>query len=666
MRINLKTKIVIMLIILITLPMLVMGARSTKLAENKMLDQYLASMQEVNKATTTSLENVLQGNEKSLTLHTGNYNLRNILVDPTTESFLLDSLQSYRDVNPDVLNSFVGTRDKIMYINPITDLPDDYDPTSRVWYTGAVQTDKVIWTDPYVDIGTGKTVITAAMQIPESSDGTSPGVAGIDLQLSYFSDLVSKVKVAETSEAYIIAKDGMIFAHPNPDMIGKNIKDIGFTDETLKTYFETGNGTIDYTDKETKDKRFIVYQKFSNVDWILVNSMSYKEITAVTSQMTMNIILIGLISLIIASLIGVFAAGFVTKAIKEIEQKMKLVADGDFTVNMDVKTKDEIGSLADSFNLMISKVKDLMLATIGVSEEVLKSSENLAAFAQQTSAASTDVANTVEEIARGASDQAQETETGVQIANSLSEKFESLASNSDEMNLNAQSTLEVNEEGIKTLDELKRTSKVSLESNDRVEKAIKDLDKSAISINAILETITTIASQTNLLALNASIEAARAGEAGRGFAVVADEIRKLAEGSDSATKEIKIILDKIQSESRNTVNIMQEVKGIYVEQEMSVDKVNSAFGEISDSIGKVAHRIGDMTNQVHGLITEKEKIVSSMENISAVSEETAAASEEVTASMQQQSDAVEQVAQSASSLSSLAADLMDKLSNFKI
>ena len=666
MRINLKTKIVIMLIILITLPMLVMGTRSTKLAENKMLDQYLASMQEVNKATTTSLENVLQGNEKSLTLHTGNYNLRNILVDPTTESFLLDSLQSYRDVNPDVLNSFVGTRDKTMYINPITDLPDDYDPTSRVWYTGAAQTDKVIWTDPYVDVGTGKTVITAAMQIPASSDGTSPGVAGIDLQLSYFSDLVSKVKVAETSEAYIIAKDGMIFAHPNPDMIGKNIKDIGFTDETLKTYFETGNGTIDYTDKETKDKRFIVYQKFSNVDWVLVNSMSYKEITAVTSQMTMNIILIGLISLIIASLIGVFAAGFVTKAIKEIEQKMKLVADGDFTVNMDVKTKDEIGSLADSFNLMISKVKDLMLATIGVSEEVLKSSENLAAFAQQTSAASTDVANTVEEIARGASDQAQETETGVQIANSLSEKFESLASNSNEMNLNAQSTLEVNEEGIKTLDELKRTSKVSLESNDRVEKAIKDLDKSAISINAILETITTIASQTNLLALNASIEAARAGEAGRGFAVVADEIRKLAEGSDSATKEIKIILDKIQSESRNTVNIMQEVKGIYVEQEMSVDKVNSAFGEISDSIGKVAHRIGDMTNQVHGLITEKEKIVSSMENISAVSEETAAASEEVTASMQQQSDAVEQVAQSASSLSSLAADLMDKLSNFKI
>ena len=458
----------------------------------------------------------------------------------------------------------------------------------------------------------------------------------------------------------------MIFAHPNPEMIGKNIKDIGFTDETLNTYFETGSGTLDYIDETTKDERFIVYQKFTTADWILVNTVSYKEITAVTDQMTLNIITIGVISLIVAILIGIFATGFVTKAVKNIEQKMKLVAAGDFTVTMDVKSNDEIGSLSKSFNIMIAEVKDLMTATVGVSQEVLKASENLAAFAEQTSAASTDVANTVDEIARGASDQAEETETGVQIANSLSEKFENLAENSKEMNLNAQSTLEVNEEGIKTLEELKQASKVSLESNDRVEKAIVDLDKSATSINAILETITSIASQTNLLALNASIEAARAGEAGRGFAVVADEIRKLAEGSDNAAQEIKIILDKIQNESKHTVNIMQEVKGIYVEQEMSVEKVNSAFGEISASIGKVAQRIEEMTSQVEGLMTEKEKIVSTMENISAVSEETAAASEEVTASMQQQSDAVEQVAQSASGLSSLAAELMEKLSKFKI
>ena len=106
-------------------------------------------------------------------------------------------------------------------------------------------------------------------------------------------------------------------------MIGKNIKDIGFTDETLNTYFETGSGTLDYTDEATKDERFIVYQKFTTADWILVNSVSYNEITAVTNQMTMNIITIGIISLIIAILIGVFAAGFVTKAVKQIQYAEK-------------------------------------------------------------------------------------------------------------------------------------------------------------------------------------------------------------------------------------------------------------------------------------------------------------------------------------------------------
>ncbi len=72
-----------------------------------MLEQYLASMQEINKATTTSLENVLEGNAKSLQLHAGDFNLRNILVDPTTEPYLVDEIAAYRDVNPNVLNSFV-------------------------------------------------------------------------------------------------------------------------------------------------------------------------------------------------------------------------------------------------------------------------------------------------------------------------------------------------------------------------------------------------------------------------------------------------------------------------------------------------------------------------------------------------------------------------------
>lgn len=295
MKMNLKTKIVIMLIILITIPMLILGQRSTSLAEERMLEQYLSSMKEINNATTTSLENVLLGNERALKVLSTNYSLRNFLDTPELIPLMKDALTVYREVNPDVLNSYVGTKDKQMFIVPETELPADYDPTSRIWYIDAIKTNEVAWTVPYIDVGTGETVITAAVQIPKSNTGNSPGIVGIDLLLSYFSELVSEVKVGETGEAYIIDKDGMIFAHPNPEMIGKNIVDIGFTDETLKLYFETGSGTLDYTDEATKDERFISYQKFSNVDWVLVNSLSYKEVTSTTDKIKYSIISIGLI-----------------------------------------------------------------------------------------------------------------------------------------------------------------------------------------------------------------------------------------------------------------------------------------------------------------------------------------------------------------------------------
>lgn len=120
-----------MLIILITLPMFVMGLRSTKLAEEKMLEQYLASMQEINKSYYNLPRKRTRRKCEIASITCGNFNLRNILVDPTTEPYLVDAIAAYRDVNPNVLNSFVGTREKKMYISPYIELPADYDPTTR-------------------------------------------------------------------------------------------------------------------------------------------------------------------------------------------------------------------------------------------------------------------------------------------------------------------------------------------------------------------------------------------------------------------------------------------------------------------------------------------------------------------------------------------------------
>jgi len=365
----------------------------------------------------------------------------------------------------------------------------------------------------------------------------------------------------------------------------------------------------------------------------------YDQLSKQVTWMSMGAVLFTLVLV----LVGAYIARSVSRTTAQLISQLAEQA-GDMTQGKADLTKvlreadDEFGEIAGAFDMFTAAARDIMCRLASHSEQLASATEELSAGAGQSA-----------ETARAQSDQTHQVATAMQ---EMSATVQQISEHSEKAANASQSAAQAASRGGQVADETLSTMRIIAESTKAVASRITELGKSSEQIGKIVAVIDDIADQTNLLALNAAIEAARAGEQGRGFAVVADEVRKLAERTTKATKEIASMIESIQAETRNAVLAME--KGSR-EVQVGVEKTTASGAALGEII-RLSEQVGDMISQIATAAVQQ---ASATEQINAnVSQ--------ISSSTQESSAMSDQMAKACQDISSLAFDLQVMVSNFKL
>jgi len=392
-------------------------------------------------------------------------------------------------------------------------------------------------------------------------------------------------------------------------------------------------------------------------------------ITQLFQRLLSNVVLVLLVTFIVALLlVRYIIRRMVVKPVGMISRMIGDMASGsaDLTSKIEQHSNDDIGILTKHFNTFVEKLENLVKTIINTANGVATTSEELAASTQEMNASQQEISATVQRISQGIGTQVASVRVTKEAIDEISSSVEQVSNNAQDSAQSASQAVEVASQGGATMMSIVEQMGKIDQTMSHLTNVVSDLEKRTGEIGRITELISSVARRTNLLALNAAIEAARAGDAGKGFAVVAGEVKKLAERTAGATKEIEDLIKEIQGETEQTVLAMNQVDEQVAEGKDFAAKGNQAFSQIIQAVKLSADRASQISQATGSQVEGVKKIAKAIEQVAVVAEEAASGMEQTAAAQQEQMASMQEMTASAQELAHLAEELKRQVDSFQI
>ena len=524
-------------------------------------------------------------------------------------------LEEFKSINH-YMNAMLAYEDGEFILNKssINLIPSDYNHKNASWYQEGMKHDGVYISKPYKDATNGMIIIT--MTYPVTKENGVKGLVATDIAIDLDTYLKSLSNAELDGRMYVIHNDGIIISALNKEIIGTNYQTI-FTSELVNKVEEKEKT------RNTEYEEPIVYsvrngsERIGQVvpvqayDYVVLYGVDRNKLVHDITWMSAGITFV----ILVISLIGIVVLYFMLRRMldpigKYAAQIYEMAQNKDLTTRLEIERHDELGSILEAINVLNASTDDVVSEVRSAIIEVASANNELAA--------------TMEELSTTFNSQAGQVSTMVEgiegISNISKNTSNALSHNMDSLEQTAEGTRQ----------ETEKLDKVSIEMGDiekdtvSLSETINHLSESSEQISNILGVINDIANQTNLLALNAAIEAARAGEAGRGFAVVADEVRKLAERTQHATKEIEDIINGLLRDSAEASAAMDKsvesvqggtsnITSVAVEIKRAVENVRNLY----TSMRPVAESVSEQYITIQSVVDNAQVIAAGLEQSNA-------------------------------------------------